>query len=406
MTEAYKQALGAMDAGDVEGLRRVLAAHPEVVRESEAEHEGVYCGYFAHATLLHHVAGNPGRGPLPGNIVEIARTLIAAGADVGARCGGGPAQPDTGEGDVMGLVASSAQMADSGLYRPMIDLLLASGYSFAEDRGTLAVCLYHTVECQRQREVGEYLAAKGAKVDLVFAAALGRTDLVQAFVDPSGALTPDAHGPFRKDAAERRAAGDAAIKQEALTWACMNGRDAVVRPLLDLGADLNGKAVVARMDITPLHGAAWAGWEKTCAFLLALGADFTIVDHVYNNTPIGLAAYCRRQRVVDLFRVTCAGRLSLEDLIAIGDLAEIEAAIAGLDVNAAPPGSSGRPGVILRDAAVYGRADVVKLLLARGADRTLRNPSGQTAYDLAVSRRFQEIVALLEPDPATGVTRR
>jgi hypothetical protein len=397
MTEAYRQALAAMDAGDVEGLRRVLAEHPEVVRERESTHEGVYCGYFAHATLLHHVAGNPIRGPLPGNIVELARALIDAGADVAARCGGGPAQPDTGDGDVMGLVASGAQMAESGLYRPMIDLLLASGYSFADDRGTLAVCLYHTVECQRQREVGEYLAAKGAKVDLVFAAALGRSDLVQSFVDPTGALTPDAHGPFRKDAVARRAAGDAAIRQEALTWACMNGRDAVVRPLLDIGAALNGQAVVAGMDITPLHGAAWAGWEETCALLLALGADFTIVDHTYNNTPIGLAAYCRRQSVIELFRRECAGRLSLDDLIAIGDLAEIERALAGLDVNASPPGSKGRPGVLLRDAAVYGRADVVKLLLARGADRTLRNPSGETAYDVAVGRRFQEIVELLKP---------
>src|SRR5688500_832850 len=117
MTEAYRQALVAMDAGDVEGLRRVLAAHPEVVREREVDHQGHYQGYFAHATLLHHVAGNPGRGPLPDNIVEIARTLSAAGADVAAPCGGGPAQPEAGDGDLMGLVVSSLQMAESGLYR-------------------------------------------------------------------------------------------------------------------------------------------------------------------------------------------------------------------------------------------------------------------------------------------------
>jgi hypothetical protein len=397
MTEAYRDALAAMDRGDLEGLRRVLAVHPEVVRERQETPDGVYAGYFAHATLLHHVAGNPIRGPLPANIVEIARTLIGAGADVTARCGGGPAQPDTGDGDVMGLVASSAPMAESGLYRSMIDLLLASGYSFEEDRGTLAVCLYHTVECQRQREVGEYLAAKGAKVDLVFAAALGRTELVRSFVDAAGTLTADAYGPFRRDAAERRAAGAAAIKQEALTWACMNGRDAVVRPLLDLGAELNGRAVVAGMDLTPLHGAAWAGWETTCALLLDLGADVSLVDHRYHNSPIGLAAYCRREKVVGLFRVACAGRLSLEDLIAIGDLAEIAAALAGLDVNATPPGLAGSPGVILRNAAVYGRADVVELLLARGADPSLKNPAGETAYDLAAGRRFGEIMDLLEP---------
>jgi ankyrin repeat protein len=395
MSEAYRQALAAMDAGDVEGLRRVLAAHPDIVHETASEQARIYRGYFAHATLLHHVAGNPIRGPLPPNIVEIARALIDAGADVTARCGGRPDEPEPRDGDLMGLVASSGAMASSGLYRPMIDLLLASGYSFADDTGTLAVCLYHTVECQKQREVGEYLAEKGAKVDLVFAAALGRPDLVQSFVAATGGLTPGAHGPFRKDAAARRAAGDAAIKQEALTWACMNGRDTVVRPLLDLGADLNGKTVVAGMDITPLHGAAWAGWDQTCARLLDLGADFTIVDRLYHNTPIGLAAYCRRHNVVDLFRTACAGRLTIDDLIAIGDLAEVERAIEGMDVNAAPPRSDGSPGIMLRNAAVYGRADVVKVLLARGADRTLRNPAGQTAYDLAAGRRFREVMELL-----------
>ena len=275
----------------------------------------------------------------------------------------------------------------------MIDLLLASGYSFAEDRGTLAVCLYHTVECQRQREVGEYLAAKGAKVDLVFAAALGRTDLVQSFVDRV-CVTPTRTGFARTR--QGRAAGDAAIKQEALIWACMNGRDAVVRPLLDLGADLNGKAVVARMDITPLHGAAWAGWKD---LRLPARARRRLLHRrsVYNNTPIGLAAYCRRQRVVDLFRVASpAGyrsRISSPSATSPRSRPRSRAWTS----TRRRPGSSGRSRGHPRDAAVYGRADVVKLLLARGADRTLRNPSGQTAYDLAVSRRFQEIVALLEP---------
>jgi hypothetical protein len=132
MTEAYQEALAAMDAGTVEGLRRVLATHPEVVREREVDHSGVYSGYFAHATLLHHVAGNPIRGPLPANIIEIARALIEAGADVATPCGGGPAQPDTGDGDLMGLVASTLanpsgrtayDLAVHRGFREIIDLL-------------------------------------------------------------------------------------------------------------------------------------------------------------------------------------------------------------------------------------------------------------------------------------------
>jgi hypothetical protein len=397
MTEAWRQALAAMDDGDLGRLGQVLAAHPEVVRETAGVDDDTYAGYFANATLLHHVAGNPIRGPLPANVVDVARALIDAGADVRARCGGGPAQPDTGGGTVMGLVASGMQMAESGLYRPMIDLLLSRGDSLDDDRGVLAVCLYHTVECQRQREVGEYLAGKGAKVDLVFAAALGRTDEVSGFLAGGGALTADAHGPFRSDAAERRARGDDAIKQEALVWAAMNGRDATVTQLLDAGVPIGGTARVAAWDITPLHGAAWAGWAGTAALLLARGADVAAADPREGATPVGWAAHCRRAEVLDLFRTACAGRLSLIDSVAAGDVAAVEAALEDVDVNAAPPGVKSRPGVLLRTAASCGRADIVRLLLSRGADPTLKNANDQTAFDCARERGIREVMDLLAP---------
>ena len=377
MTPAFEQALAAMDAGDLADLRRVLAAHPQVVHERADSNARPYDGYFHGATLLHHVAGNPIRGPLPANIVEIARTLIEAGADVMALCGNGPAQPGSG-GTVMGLVASGAPMAESGLYRPMIDLLLASGYRFDDEPRLLAVCLYHTVECQKQREVGEYLAAKGAKVDLVFAAALGRTDLVSNLIAADGRVA------------------------EALVWAAMNGRDATITQLLDLGADVNGRATVSGHAITPLHGAAWAGWVDTAALLLRRGADIGLTDSTYAGTPVGWAAYCRKPAVVDLFRTVCAGRLSLIDSIAIGDVPAVEAALQGQDVNAARADVPGNPGVLLRWAVNYGQAGVVRLLLSRGADRTLASSDGKTAFDYARARGDQALMDLVRPPGDQG----
>jgi hypothetical protein len=361
-----------MDAGDLAGLRQVLTAHPEVVRERSDSDAREYVGYFHGATLLHHVAGNPIRGPLPPNIVDVARVLIEAGADVKATCG------DRGGGTVMGLVASAAQMAESGLYRPMIDLLIASGYSFDDEPRLLAVCLYHTVECQKQRDVGDYLAAKGAKVDLVFAAALGRTDLVASLIAEDGRVA------------------------EALVWAAMNGRDATVAQLLDLGADVNGWARVSGADITPLHGAAWAGWDSTARLLLERGADITLRDTEHAGTPVGWAAYCRKPNVVALFRTTCAGRLSLIDSIAVGDVPAVEAALRGQDVNAARADVPGNPGVLLRWAVNYGQGGVVRLLLSLGADATLPNTEGKTAYDFARERRDQELMALLRPPGDQG----
>jgi hypothetical protein len=388
MTDAYREALAAIDAGDLARLGAVLAAHPEVVRETVEDLSGHYAGYFAHATLLHHVAGNPIRGPLPANIVDVARLLLDAGADLRA-----PVGTERG-GDLMGLVASSAVMATTGLYRPMTDLLLARGYSFDDDRGVLSVCLYHTVECQQQREVGEYLAARGAKVDLVFAAALGRPELVARFF-AADAPTDEAYGDFRPDVAQRRARGAAALKQEALTWACLNGRQATVAQLLDLGADLDGRAEVAQMMLTPMHAAAWAGWSDTVGWLMDRGAVPDLIEPRWNNTPLGLAAWCRRENVVALLKRRLAGRLLLLDLMAVGDLPDIEAALAGKDVDEPPPGTTARRGVLLRDAAIYGRADTVRWLLAHGADRTLANPEGKTARDLALERGFTEVAALL-----------
>jgi ankyrin repeat protein len=127
------------------------------------------------------------------------------------------------------------------------------------------------------------------------------------------------------------------------------------------------------------------------------GADITQRDTEHGGTPVGWAAYCRKQNVVELFRTACAGRLSLIDSIAVGDVAAVEAALQGQDVNAERSDVPGNPGVLLRWAVNYGQPDVVRLLLARGADRTLANQEGKTAYDFARERRDQELMDLLRP---------
>jgi hypothetical protein len=77
--------------------------------------------FFA-ATLLHHVAGNPYRDkPLPPNVVDLARVLLDAGADVGARTLG-PNGVDT-----MGLLVTGKQASDMGVTGPLMNLLLQRG---------------------------------------------------------------------------------------------------------------------------------------------------------------------------------------------------------------------------------------------------------------------------------------
>jgi hypothetical protein len=50
----------------------------------------------------------------------------------------------------------------------------------------------------------------------------------------------------------------------------------------------------------------------------------------------------------------------------------------------------------LEIAAGWGRTEIVKLLLARGADPAFRNKAGKTALDLARAGGFAETAAELE----------
>jgi hypothetical protein len=55
---------------------------------------------------------------------------------------------------------------------------------------------------------------------------------------------------------------------------------------------------------------------------------------------------------------------------------------------------------VLADAQ-EGRLDVVKLLLERGADRSLKDMEGLTALARAEARKHTAIIALLEAEPST-----
>jgi hypothetical protein len=66
---SFYQARDALDAGDLAALTAILDEYPDVVHFRCHQGDWYSSGYFAGATLLHHVAGNPIRCPLPANIV-------------------------------------------------------------------------------------------------------------------------------------------------------------------------------------------------------------------------------------------------------------------------------------------------------------------------------------------------
>jgi len=216
----------------------MLSERPELNRaRSEREHR---------ATLLHYASANgveSYRQQKPNNIVRIAEILLAAGAEVDAEAnvyGGGCT--------TLGLVATSAHPRQARVQIALIDLLLEHGSRMehpnlaGNDHGAVFACLANGCP-----EAARYLAERGAQLDLVTAAGVGRLDVVQRLVDQAD--TPRREMALRYAAAyangdvvrcllDRGLNVDAHTGdgETALFYAVLSGRLAMIKLLLERGA--------------------------------------------------------------------------------------------------------------------------------------------------------------------------
>ncbi len=288
------RAVAAVCSGDATTLRSLLHDHPGLVRARVEDDAGSYSGYFHHATLLHHCAGNPLPAPVPDNVVEIARILLAAGADVDAHTDAGPKQPTDPGWTTLALVVSCGAPIQSHLTE-LVDLLVASGANLDDlDGEVLGGALQY--QCW---DGAMAVVRHGAKLDLLFAAGMGDLARVQACFTAQGQLKPDAvvlggypqqgRGPTNRangfTAWPPNSAGDQAEQlAEALVFAlCMpenTHREAVVRYLLDRGA----RPLMTVYGQTALHSAAWINDAAMCRLLFAHGADAAAQDSRYHAT--------------------------------------------------------------------------------------------------------------------------
>jgi uncharacterized protein len=124
---------------------------------------------------------------------------------------------------------------------------------------------------------------------------------------------------------------------------------------------------------TPLHLAAFFGHREAAAALLDAGADVRALSrNAEANLPINAAAAGpRADRRPEIVRL----------LIDRG---------SPVDGRGSP--SAHAP---IHEAAYNGDVALVRLLLARGADRTLRTGDGHTPMEIAVQRGRHEVVRLL-----------
>ncbi len=252
----YEAAAQAIVDGDEETLRRLLRERPDLIRaRSEREHN---------ATLLHYVSANGVEGyrqKTPKNIVRIAELLLDAGAEVDAE-----ADVYGGGATTLGLVATSAHPRQAKVQNDLIQLLLDHGAQMehpnlaGNEHGAVFACLANGCP-----EAARYLADRGARLDLVSAAGVGRLDVVQSLFDRA-----------RKSELEM-----------ALRYAAAYGNGNVVTFMLDRGVDVDAHTGDGE---TALFYTVLSGHLDVIQLLLARGARPDVRTQ-YGSDMVGAAVW-------------------------------------------------------------------------------------------------------------------
>ena len=401
----FAESVEALNAGDLRRLSELLAANPELVR-ARTNLEPPY-GYFTGATLLHHVAWNPGRtSPVPANVVAIARLLLDFGADVDALTLGRSA------GTTMGLVITSKMASDANVSGPLIDLLVQRGATL--DLGSSSTVIPDWGErnildvslSNHAPRAAEKLIELGAKPDAIVAAALGRMELLRSFFGTDGELLarPHRHG---KLLSERDAIG------LALLFAYVNRHVEAVDFLLEKDGNWNRTGV---NNGAVLHRAAWDGDLAMVQRLVAKGADMSNRDNPFNSTPLSWAQHNKQTEVFDWMRTHCA--IDLHEAVGMNLREHVEARLREdpssvnrrIDMWETPLSTPLYWAAWTKIQDIDGehswdeasRAELVRLLLDHGADPNIVAGDGYTALDVARTAGAASIVELLRARGGKG----
>ncbi len=120
----------------------------------------------------------------------------------------------------------------------------------------------------------DFLASRGARLDLEGASGVGRLEVVKSFFDGAGQLKSNA------TQAQMRA---------GFAWACEFGRTEVVAFLLQMGMDAD--ATLTQRGETGLHWAAYGAHVQIVALLLERVTRLDTKDQSHRGTPLEWALF-------------------------------------------------------------------------------------------------------------------
>lgn len=260
----FREAVSAIDAGDVDTLTRLMVADPALARV-RLESPGAWLreivgraldGFFRQPYLLWFVAEDPVRtGRLPANIGAVTRAIIDAARRE-------PASNLQEQLDyALTLVSWSWIARQCGVQIDLIDVLLDAGAAANGNPNNALV--------NGNVDAARHLVERGASLTLATALCLGLWDEVERLL-----MTATDHQ-----------------KQFSFVLSALNGRADALRRMIRAGVDLNAPSRDLYAHGTPLHHAVSSGRLEAVQLLAEAGADLNATDTAWNGTPLGWAEH-------------------------------------------------------------------------------------------------------------------